>query len=241
MKKIMKWTGIVLGGLTALMVLATVVLYFTGTGELTQTYPGVAVETIDIPNDAEAVVRGRHVATIWGCTKCHGSDLSSVVYANDPIEGSIPLLGMLTASNLTSGTGGVGKSYTDTDWVRAIRHGIKPDQHVEAFMFDYSTMSDRDLGDLIAYLKQAPAIDSVLPDTNYGPVYPVASAAGLFAPVAGQIDHSALHPAQTTPGATKEYGQYLAAVCAGCHGKSIVAQLKDWTQKDFVRAMQTTV
>ena len=67
-----------------------------------------------------------------------------MLLADDPFLGTIP------ASNLTSGKGGIAKSYSDADWIRAIRHGVKPDSRVEILMYDYSTMSDRDLGALIA-------------------------------------------------------------------------------------------
>jgi hypothetical protein len=38
----------------------------------------------------------------------------------DPIEGTIPTYGAIPAPNLTSGQGGVGLTYSDTDWVRAM-------------------------------------------------------------------------------------------------------------------------
>ena len=72
--------------------------------------------------------------------------LSGMLFTKDPILGTIP------SSNLTPGKGGIGESYTNADWICAIRHGVKPDSRVEIFMDDYSTLSDQDLGDLIAYL-----------------------------------------------------------------------------------------
>lgn len=236
MKRIMKWIGIVLGGLIGLAVLAGLALYPIGMKKLTQTYPGIPVETVNIPTDPEAVAHGRHIAIVWACTKCHGEDLSGMLLANDPILGTIP------ASNLTSGKGGIANSYSDADWIRAIRHGVKPDSRVEIFMYDYySTMSDRDLGALIAYLKQVPPVDSGYPAMSYGPVIPIAPAVGLFKPAAELIDHDASRPADPVPGATMEYGKYLFALCAECHGNNLAGKLKDWNQKDFVRAVQTGV
>src|SRR5512136_1017867 len=143
MKNIMKWTGIVLGGLIGLALLAGLALYPIGMKKLTQSYPGVPVEAVYIPTDSDAVARGRHIAIIWGCTKCHGEDLRGMLLADDPFLGTIP------ASNLTFGNGGIARSYTDADWIRAIRHGVKPNGPVEVFMYDYySTMSDRDLSAL---------------------------------------------------------------------------------------------
>jgi len=241
MKKIMKWTAIVLGGLIGLTLLASVALYSIGMEKLNRSYPDIPVETVKIPTDADAVARGKHIAIIWACTKCHGADLSGTLITNDPIEGTIPILGTIPASNLTSGKGGIAKSYTDTDWVRAIRHGVKPDNRVEILMYDYSTMSDRDLGDLVAYLRQIPPVDSDYPAMRYGPIIPIVPAVGLFTPAAELIDHNAPRLADPAPGATIEYGRYLAAICAGCHGKSITNKLENWKQEDFIRAFHTGV
>jgi len=236
MKSILKWTGVVLGGLIGLALLGGVALYPSGMEKLTRSYPNIQVETVNIPTDPDAVARGRHIAIVWACTKCHGENLSGMLLADDPLLGTIP------ASNLTSGNGGIAKSYTDADWIRAIRHGVKPNSRVEIFMYDYySTMSDQDLGDLIAYLKQIPPVDSEYPATHFGPILAVAPAVGLFTPAAELIDHGAPRPANPVPGATKEYGRYLSAICVECHGKYVAGKLENWKQDDFIRALQTGV
>ncbi|HLO30207.1 MAG TPA: c-type cytochrome [Anaerolineales bacterium] len=242
MKKFMKSAGIVLGGLFVLIALAGLVLYAIGMKKLTRMYPNIAVETINVPTDTEAIARGEHVATIWSCTKCHGTNLSGTLITNDPIEGSIPTLGVITASNLTSGNGGIAASYTDIDWVRAIRHGVKPNSQVEIYMYAYfSTMSDQDLGDLIAYLKQVPPVDSDTPAMRYGPIIPIFPALGMFTPAAELIDHSAPHPADTIPGTTKEYGKYLSAICTGCHDNDIGKVVKKWKQGEFIHTFNSSV
>ncbi len=179
MKRIMKWTAVVLGTLIGLAIglalLAGLVLYPRGMEKLTRSYPGIPAEAVTIPTDPNAVAAGKHIAIVLACAECHGADLSGRLIANDPIIGTVP------ASNLTSGKGGIGRSYTDADWIRAIRHGVKPDGRVEVLMYeDYSTMSDRDLGALIAYLKQIPPVDSDYPATHFGPLSAIAAAAGLF-------------------------------------------------------------
>lgn len=241
MKKLIQWTGIVLGGLAVLLVLAGFVLYPTGLKQLNQTYPDIAVENVNIPTDADAVARGQHIATIWACTRCHGQDLSGTTITNDPLAGIVPLQGTIPASNLTSGKGGIATSYTDADWVRAIRHGVTPDGQVEALMFDYSTMSDQDLGDLIAYLKQIPPVDTNDVELRYGPLVPIFSGIGFFMPAAERIDHDAVRPADPTLGATAEYGEYLSAVCVACHGNSIGYAVNRWEQEEFIRTFQTGV
>lgn len=242
MKKFIKWASILLGGLLVLTLLAGLVLYFTGMKKLTRTYPNIAVEAVNIPTDADAIVRGKHIATIWSCTKCHGADLSGTIMTNDPIDGSIPTFGVIPATNLTSGSGGVGQSYTDADWIRAIRHGVKPDSQVEIYMYEFFlNMSDQDLGDLIAYLKQIPPVDSVAPAMRYGPILPIFPAIGMFTPAAELIDHNALRPTDPIAGATIEYGRYLSAICAGCHGNSVGRKFGKWSEDDFISAFHTGV
>ena len=241
MKKVFQWTGFVLGGLFVLVVISGLVLYPMGIKKLNRTYAVLPVASIHIPTDADDVARGKHIATIWACTRCHGDNLSGTVIKNDPLSGIVPLMGTISAPNLTSGKGGIASDYTDTDWVRAIRHGIMPEGTGEALMFDYSTMSDQDLGDLIAYLKQVPAVDTDYPETSYGPLLPVLSNISLLMPAAEKIDHSISRPVNPTPGATAEYGKYLSAVCTACHGNGVGNAVKNWKQNDFVHTFQTGV
>jgi mono/diheme cytochrome c family protein len=241
MKKLFQWAAIVLGGMFMLVAIAGLALYSAGMKKLNETYPELAVETVTVSTDADAVARGKHIATIWACTRCHGEDLSGWVITKDPIQRTVPLLGTIPASNLTSGKGGIATAYTDMDWVRAIRHGVMPDGQVEALMFDYSTMNDQDLGDLIAYLKQVPPIDTNYPEKYYGPIVPVISNIGLFTPAAEKINHDASRPVDPTPGDTVEYGQYLSAVCTACHGNLIGNVVKTWKQDEFIRTFQAGV
>lgn len=241
MKKQIRQASMITGGLLVLLTIAGMALYSTGMKKLDQTYPNLAVETVQIPTDTDAVARGRHVAAIWACTRCHGEDLSGLVIKNDPLSGLVPLLGTISAPNLTSGMGGIASSYTDMDWVRAIRHGVTPEGKGEALMFDYSTMSDQDLGDLIAYLKQLPPVDTSYPEMIDGPILPIVAAIGLLLPAATKIDHSVLHSSNLTPDATVEYGKYLSVVCISCHGNSVGNSVTTWKQDEFIQTFQTGV
>jgi len=241
MKKFIKWTAIVLGGLFLLVALTGLILYPIGMKKLNLTYPNIVVEIVNIPTDTNAIARGKHLVTIWACTRCHGEDLSGMVFTNDPLSGMVPLLGTIVAPNLTSGKGGVATSYTDTDWVRAIRHGVMPEGSGEVLMFNYSTMSDQDLGDLIAYLKQIPPVDTNYPEMNDGPILPVVDAVGLLPTAAEKIDHGAPRPVAPMPGAIVEYGKYLSAICKACHGAGIGNVVKNWKQDEFIHTFQTGV
>ena len=72
MKKIIQWIVIVLVGLFVLMAITGLALYPIGMNKLSQTYPNIAVETVSISTNEEAVSRGRHVATIWSYTMSWG-------------------------------------------------------------------------------------------------------------------------------------------------------------------------
>lgn len=242
MRKVLTWAAAAFVAAGVLALLACGLLYSAGTGILGRSYANIPVETVSIPAGADAVARGKHVATIWSCVKCHGADLSGSLMRNDPIAGAYPTLGAIPAPNLTSGQGGIARAYSDADWVRAIRHGVKPDGLGETFMYNYSAMSDRDLGDLIAYLKQLPPVDAEHAGKSYGPLIPFAVAAGFLAPAAGQIDHGAPRPADAAPGATKAYGKYIAAICSACHGTGLVGPIRGrWSREDFARALRTGV
>ena len=107
-----------------------------------------------------------------------------------------PVFGRLVASNLTAGKGGVGGSYSDTDFVRAIRHGVRPDGTPLVLMPAeyYNKYNDEDLGAIIAYIKSLPPVDNELPETMAGPL------ARLFVLLepsllpAQLIDHDASRP-----------------------------------------------
>ncbi len=70
MRKIMKWTGIGLLGLVALILLAGAALYVSTSRRLNKMY-SLPVETISIPSDPESISRGQRLVTAR-CGACHG-------------------------------------------------------------------------------------------------------------------------------------------------------------------------
>jgi len=240
-KKIFKWIIIVFAGLIGLSALSALVLYSMGMKKLTQSFPHTQVETIDMPVDGDALARGRHIAIIWACTRCHGDDLSGTLITKDPLSGVVPLIGTIVAPNLTSGKGGIAPSYSDMDWVRAIRFGIMPEGRSEVLMFDYSTLSDQDLGNLIAYIKQVQPVDTNNVETRYGLIVPIVSNFGLLTPSAVRTDHSLSRSINVEPSASVEYGEYLAPICTACHGGVVSNMLKNWKKDEFVSTLKNGV
>lgn len=256
MRRVLKWIGIILGGLIGLAVVLLVVFYLLGSARLNRTY-AIEPEPVTVPSDAESIAWGEYLAATRGCTDCHGANLGGNTFIDDPTFMVLP------APNLTSGAGGLGATYSDVDWVRAIRHGVRADGTSVMVMpsQDFYYMGNEDLGALIAYIEQIPTVDSDLPPRQYGPIMRIGSMVGIAPPpAAALIDHTAPHPPAPAYGATAEYGGYVAKqICQGCHGADLAGgpvpgeqdvlapgltqsgDLGAWTEDDFLAAMRNGV
>ena len=169
-----------------------------------------------VPGGDEAVARGEHLAITRGCTDCHGADLGGHVMME------VPAIGRMAGPNLTHGTGGVPASFSDTDFERAIRHGVKPDGHAILFMptRDFAALSNADTADLIAYVKSRPSIERTLAPSYIGPIGRTLFAFGQLPMLEARlVDQHATHVAHIENAATIEFGNYLARACTGCHGQ----------------------
>lgn len=252
MKTALKIIGIVFGVIVLLVVVAAIVFYFITGNFITRTFD-VAVEPVDIPAGDEVLAHGQHLATIWGCTDCHGENLAGQPLIEDPV------MGYLYASNLTSGKGGVGSTFTPTDWVRAIRHGVRPNGQSLIVMpsLDFYYMSDRDLGALLAYIKSVPPVDHEMPARSFGPIGRMLLYTEAIPLQAVKVNHTAPRP-EPDPGVTVEYGSYLASTCRGCHGPKLnglggdadpngppppnltpSGELGEWSEQDFINTLRT--
>jgi mono/diheme cytochrome c family protein len=248
MRKFLKWIGILIGVLLGLALFALAAVYYITEERINRVYD-VPVAPIAIPTDTAALQRGRHLVTSIGlCGECHGEDFSGQVFD----EG--PLVGKMVVSNLTGGKGGIGKTYTDGDWVRAIRHGIAPDGKSLILMpsSDINFLSDSDLAAVIAYLKSLPPVENQLPKMRLGPMGRLFLLQEPFLLPAAVIDHAGPWTSSPEPGVTREYGEYLASICKNCHGQDLsggdqvgaglnltpAGNLADWTFDDFKRALR---
>jgi mono/diheme cytochrome c family protein len=285
MKKLFKWVGIVFGALVGLIVLGLAAIYFKSQARLTRVYD-LPEESVAISMDSTSIERGRHIFQFRGCEACHsgggyvdvsGSDQSPDSHLNLPsqavphMEGNIylddPAIGRVVASNLTSGKGGVGKLYTDQDWVHAIRHGIRSDRKPLLFMpsTEFYFLSDEDLGAVIAYIKSTPPVDNELQPSTIswtGRVAMTLVPTITFVP-AELIQHEAPRPIAPAIGITPEYGEYLTHSCKVCHGLTMSggripgfpsswppapnltfgtgSTLPAWTEEDFGNTIRTGV
>jgi mono/diheme cytochrome c family protein len=131
-------------------------------------------------------------------------------------------MAVLNAANLTRGPGGVGTLYTDSDYDRAIRRGIRPDGTRLLIMpsWDYYAMNDDDAASLVAYLRTLPPVDRANPRVRLGPVGRMLVATHQLPFDATRIADEGPPPPPASIMKPAEYGKYLARIggCMGCHG-----------------------
>ena len=258
MKKFFKWFGIFLG-IVLVIVIAVVIVGAIRANRLLTKQWEIAADTVQIPTDTEAVARGQYFTTHFMlCSDCHGADLGGAEFFT-PEDG----VGTLWAPNLTAGQGGIGTTYSDSDWLLALRHGIRPNGENLIIMPAefYTTIDLDDMSNMIAYLKTLPPVDRQTPPRALALMPKVMLGLGVI-PASDllpshKIDHAALPQPAPAPGETVAYGQYMAMVCSACHGSDLrgmppneegdmptpnltpSGELGIWSEAEFIAAMQT--
>ena len=245
-----------LAGVLVAVAVASGAFWFMSDSRLNQTLP-VSTELIPVPTDISAIQRGQHLAgAIALCNGCHAANMAGRLIMDDAVA-------RIVAPNLTAGHGGFGASFSDADFVRAIRRGIDPRGRQLLVMpsDNYSRLSDADVGAIVAYLRSLPAIDTNLPSSEVRPLGRLLLVTGQITLLpGGNADPSLPRRGPTQLGLTPEYGQYLVDIagCATCHGPGLSGgsmpgatrnavpaanitptALKDWSEADFLRVMRT--
>ncbi|GAB3251679.1 c-type cytochrome [Larkinella harenae] len=253
LRKILKWTGIVLGSLIALLLIGYLFIANNIGNRADKPYQ-FAAEHLAIPTDSTTLNRGQHLAIIKGCTDCHGDNLGGKIMIDDPA------LGRLVSSNLTEGKGGLAADYTTADWVMALRHGVGRDGKPLLFMPSHETtlLSEQDMAAIIAYCQSVPAVNNELPDNKLGPVVTIMAYLDKMPLLAVEkIDHNRPMVARVDSTEGIAQGKYLAVSCSGCHrptfkggdpvapGFPPVPDLTrtgnpgNWTQQQFITTLRT--
>jgi mono/diheme cytochrome c family protein len=176
----------------------------------------VTVAALAVPAASISVERGRYLYNSRGCAECHGADGGGRTFVED--DGLV-----LAGPQIASGKASVTTTYRPEDWVRTIRHGVKPDGRPAMIMpsEDYNRFTDADLASLIAYVQQMPAVDGKPARVKLPVPVRVLYALGNIEDAAEKIDHK-LPPQQPIPEAlTVEHGRYVANMCIGCHGEHL--------------------
>ncbi len=251
--KVLAW---LVAALVVVVAVAVGAVYFVSHRKLSEKHLA-EVRPIVVPDGADIIAHGRHIALTRACGDCHGADFGGKAVIEDP------MVGTLHGPNITRGQGGLPADYTDLDFVRAIRHGLARDGRAFVLMpsLEYEGISDEDLGALIAYLKSVPPVDRARVPVRLGPIGRLLVANGEFKLSGAHIDHAAVRPDKVTPEISPVYGKYLAASCVGCHGSNFAggaipgappdwpkstnltphpdSAVAGWTEENFMNALRT--
>lgn len=255
LKKIFKIAGIVLGIVVCIIAGFYTKVYFSIKSRMNHAYE-VTPQAIHLRYDSATLELGGRLIKAKGCADCHKEDMGGGIVMNDD------MLGLLVAKNLTKGKGGLAADHDVTDWVLALKHGIRRDKKPLIFMpsHEYTQLSEEDLGAIIAYTTQLPAVDRELPETDLGPL----------AKILGDLDKLTLFPAEkidhekalvkaVKAEVSIEYGKYLSVGCIGCHREHLkggdplapglppVADITSsghpgkWSDEQFINTLRTGV
>jgi mono/diheme cytochrome c family protein len=213
-KKIAKWTGIVL------LILITAISVTAALRQNVQydaPYPNVKAST-----DSAVIARGKHLAySSAHCIDCHSTanaDSLIKLGLDVPLTGGVDFdlpLGHIYSRNITPDSAtGIGK-YTDAELARALRYGVHPDGTVVFDFMQFHNMSDEDLTAVISFILSQKPIHHEVPEHDLNVMGNLVKA--FMVKPAGPTEEV---PVAVKKDTTAAYGKYLAlsiAECSGCH------------------------
>jgi len=175
----------------------------------------VNVTPIAAATDQAALARGEYLYKSRGCAECHGADGAGKVVIDD---GGFFVKAPNIVPNGATGTA----NYKPEDWVRTIRHGVKPNGEPVFVMpsEDFNRLTDADVGAIVGYIGSLPPVSGTPAKIRVPLIVRFLYAAGAVKDAAEKIDHSL--PPQQPPNDNDEvaHGAYVAAACKGCHNDS---------------------
>jgi mono/diheme cytochrome c family protein len=214
MKRWIKWTGAAAAAAAVLVAGAAVLGYQMAERKMVRKLD-VPVKPVAYSGEAQALQRGKYLFESRGCVDCHGATGGGREFVNDG-------KGLRFAGpNITPG--GVTASYRPEDWVRIIRHGVKPNGQPAMIMpsEDYNRFTDQDLASLVAHVRSLPPLQGGAAIMELPVPVRVLYGFGAIKDAADKIDHS-LPPAQPVAEAVNaQHGAYVANMCLGCHGEHL--------------------
>jgi len=214
-RTILRWTARIVLGLAGVIVLAGAAVFSLSSWRQSHKFV-VADHPITPRTDSASLANGARLVRIHACMGCHGANLAGTVLVDNPV------IGRLAAPNLTNG--GRGAQLQPRDWERAIRHAVRADGTPLRVMpgNEFATMADDEVESIVGYIKSQPAVNVAQPPTRLGPLIATMFVMGKANLLPAElIDHTKPHIAHVDAEPTAKYGQYLAAVCTGCHGPGL--------------------
>ena len=216
LRRILKVLGIIIGVLVVLVIGLFIFVQLRWDAPDNRPVPQMTA-----PTDKETVARGEYLYKYgnqcWGCHTTGASDATSVPSGGREFDltGIGPGFGFIYAPNITPDKEtGIG-AWTDGEIVRSLREGLDRDGHVLFPMMPgdyYKGLADKDVLAMVAYLRSLPPVKNTVPASRLSLV-----AKALFALKMIKAQPAITQPiVAPTPGATTEYGKYLAINASGC-------------------------
>jgi mono/diheme cytochrome c family protein len=215
MSKWVKRTSYFLAALVVLGIATTVVGKAMGERKMARNIM-LSVAPVAVTADAAHIEQGRYLYSTRGCAECHGANGAGKTVIRDG--------GMFVVSpNITSGANSAIAGYQVVDWVRAVRHGVKPNGNPLMIMPSdaYNRLTDDDMGSLVAYLQQMKPVPGQRALISVPVPVKVLYAFGVIKDASEKIDHSLPPAAPVASAVTPEHGAYVANSCIGCHGATL--------------------
>jgi mono/diheme cytochrome c family protein len=215
MSKWVKRTSLLLAGLALLLIVATIVGKMMGERKMMRTV-AFSMPPLSVQPDAAHIEQGRYLYNTRGCAQCHGGNGAGLTVLH---EGS----SLVVAPDITRGPNGVTANYKVEDWVRVVRHGVKPNGQPVLLMpsEDYNRLTDEDMAALVSYVQQMQAVPGERAVIDMPVPYTVLYGFDVIKDAAEKIDHT-LPPSRPVPTAVSPaYGAYVANACIGCHGAQL--------------------
>jgi mono/diheme cytochrome c family protein len=215
MNKWVKRTSILLVTLALAGVAIAVVGKIMGENKMTRQIT-VAVAAVALNADAAHIEQGRYLFSTRGCAECHGANGAGKEVIKD---GAM----LVVSPNITAGANSVTANYRTEDWVRTLRHGVKPNGHPVMIMpsEDYNRLTDDDVASVIGYVKQLPPVAGRTAVVQLPVPVKALYAFGAIRDAAEKIDHSLPASIPVASGVTPAHGAYVANTCLGCHGEHL--------------------
>ncbi len=162
----------------------------------------------------DRLAHGKRLARVLGCLSCHGDDLQG-----RNATAADPEFGDMNAPNVTL----MLAAYSDAALDRLIRHGEPRDRQPFWFMSSegFQFLADRDLADLILYLRGFRPAGRPMPPLRFGPGFRRAQQTGEVT-TAQQLVARFAREAPVDLGVQHARGRWLArTICAECHNASL--------------------
>lgn len=176
----------------------------------------VPAALLQVSADVTRVEQGRYLFNTRGCADCHGEHGAGKAVIDD---GAMRVV----SPNISPGEHSVTRRYAAADWVRTVRHGVKPDGTPVMIMpsEDYNRLTDADMAALLAYLMQLPPVAGSVPVLELPLPVKALYGIGVLKDAAERIDHTLPPAAPVAVAVTPTHGAYVAHTCMGCHGTNL--------------------